>query len=178
MALAPRRDRASSDVLTQKEEEALKGRDQAIIDEAKYRFKRAQDWESDFLKLYHDDVKFANGDSDNGWQWPDNIKRDRDVNNRPCLTINKTKMHVLMLANEARQNQPQPKIRPVGEQVSYQAAEIWEGLLRYIQYVSNGDAVRMQAKESQLEGGIGYWRIQPDYEDDRSFNQELTDFAA
>ena len=82
-------------------------------------------------------------------------------------------MHVLMLANEARQNQPQPKIRPVGEQVSYQAAEIWEGLLRYIQYVSNGDAVRMQAKESQLEGGIGYWRIQPDYEDDRSFNQEL-----
>src|SRR5215831_10924210 len=173
MALSPRRSRADSDALPPKEEERIKGRDQAIIDEAKYRFKRAQAWEGGFLKLYNEDVKFANGDSDNGWQWPDNIKRDRDFSNRPCLTINKTKMHVLMLANEARQNQPQPHIKPVGDKVSYQAAEIWEGLLRHIQYVSNGDAVRMQAKESQLEGGIGYWRIQPDYEDDRSFNQEL-----
>ncbi len=173
MAQTPRRDGANSDVLTPREEERIKGRDRAILDEAKYRFKRAQDHESTFLKLYTEDVKFSNGDSDNGWQWPDAIKRSRDTVDRPCLTINKTKMHVLMLANEARQNQPQPKIRPVGEKVSYQAAEIWEGLLRYIQYVSNGDAVRMEAKESQLEGGIGYWRIQPDYEDDRSFNQEL-----
>jgi hypothetical protein len=173
MALALRRSHADSDVLSPQEEERLKGRDQAIIDEAKYRFKRAQAWEGGFLKLYNEDVKFANGDSDNGWQWPDNIKRDRDFSNRPCLTINKTKMHVLMLANEARQNQPQPHIKPVGDRVSYQAAEIWEGLLRHIQYVSNGDAVRMQAKESQLEGGIGYWRVQPDYEDDGSFNQEL-----
>ncbi len=172
MAFAPRRV-PDSDILEADEVDELRGRDEGIISEAKYRFNRVREWEGAFLQLYNEDVKFANGDSDNGWQWPDNIKRDRDTSQRPCLTINKTKQHVLMLANEARQNQPQPKIRPIGGEVSYEAAEIWEGLLRHIQYVSNGDAVRMQAKESQLEGGIGYWRVQPDYENDESFNQEL-----
>src|SRR5580658_209993 len=132
---------------TEREQELAKDADTQIIDEAKYRFKRGQDWEGGFLKLYNEDVKFANGDSDNGWQWPDNIKRDRDVNNRPCLTVNKTKMHVLLLANEARQNPPQPKVKPVGDKVSYEAAEVWEGLLRHIQYVSNAVDVRMKAKE-------------------------------
>ena len=131
------------------------------------------DWEADFRHLFNEDTKFANGDSDNGWQWPENIKRDRDINNRPCLTINKTKMHVLLLANESRQNMPQARVKPVGEKVSFEAAEIWEGLLRHIQYISDAGSVHTQAKEAQLEGGIGYWLIQPDYEDDRSFNQEL-----
>lgn len=153
--------------------EAVWDKDSAILNEAKRRFKRAMDWEKDFLHLYDEDTKFANADSDNGWQWPENIKQERDFQNRPCLTINKTKMHVLLLANEARQAPPQAKVKPVGGEVSYEAAEVWEGLLRHIEYISDAQSVYTQAKESQLEGGMGYWQIQPDYEDDRSFNQEL-----
>ena len=41
--------------------------DEKIIQEAKDRFKKVQDWEADFRRLYLMDVKFANGDSDNGW---------------------------------------------------------------------------------------------------------------
>ncbi|HVI04838.1 MAG TPA: portal protein, partial [Sphingomicrobium sp.] len=112
-------------------------------------------------------------DSDNGWQWLDTVKQDRDIARKPCITINKTKMHVLMLANEARQNQPSARIKPVGDKVSYDAAEIWEGLLRHIEYVSNAQSVYIKAKEDQLEGGVGYWRITHDYADDRSFDQEI-----
>lgn len=147
--------------------------DQRIISEAKDRFQRAMDWEGDSRKLFNDDTKFANGDSDNGWQWPDNIKRDRDINNRPCLTVNKTKMAVLQLANEARRNPPSARVKPVGEQVSYDAAQVWEGLIRHIEYVSDAQSVYTKAKEDQLEGGIGYWQVQPDYIDDQSFDQEL-----
>lgn len=153
--------------------EAGKSYDQRIIDEAKYRFRRAQEWEGGFRKLYTEDVKFANGDSDNGWQWPENIKRDRDLRNLPTLTVNKTKMHVLLLANEARQNPPQARVKPVGEKVSYDAAQVWEGLVRHIEYISNAQSIYIHTKEAQLEGGIGYLRLGHDFVDDRSFDQEL-----
>ena len=48
--------------------------DEKIVQEAKDRFKKCQDWESDFLRLFVMDVKFANADSDNGWQWPDDLR--------------------------------------------------------------------------------------------------------
>jgi hypothetical protein len=61
--------------------------DDKILTEAKERFKRAQTWESNFRRLFVQDEKFAYGDTDNGWQWPDDIRRDREVNKRPALTI-------------------------------------------------------------------------------------------
>jgi hypothetical protein len=147
--------------------------DAAILDEARSRFKRASDWESEFRKLYVEDVKFANADTDNGWQWPDHVKRDRDLNNRPSLTINKVKPIVVSLANEARQNRPQAGVKPVGDRVSFAAAQVWEGLLRHVDYTSNAGSVYVAAKECQLEGGIGYWRVAHDYVDETSFDQEI-----
>lgn len=155
------------------EQEAPDGTDQQILDEAKYRFKRGRDWEGSCNKNADEDEKFANGDSDNGWQWPDNVKKDRDIRNRPCLTINKTKMHVLALANESRRNPPAAKVKPVGEEVSFKAAQVWEGIFRHIQYNSDAASVYIKAKENQLERGIGYWLVKPDWEDERSFNQDL-----
>jgi Phage P22-like portal protein len=145
----------------------------ALLLEAKERFKRAQDWEGGVRKLYIDDVKFANGDSDNGWQWPDNVKEDRDQNNRPCLTVNRTKTIVNKLVNEAKKNPPEPRIKPVGEAASFEAAKVWQELIRHIQYVSNFAQVHGQAKENQLEGGIGYWHVCHDFVDQESFDQEL-----
>lgn len=147
--------------------------DKRILDEAKERFKRAQDWEGDFRKLYTEDVKFANADGDNRWQWSDTITKDRDLANKPCLTINKTKPIVVSLSNESRQNQPSARIKPVGERVSFKAAQVWEGIIRHIEYISNAQSHYSKAKESQLEGGIGYWKIAHDYVDDESFDQEL-----
>ena len=77
------------------------GPDEKIVQEAKDRFKRVQDWEIQFRELYNVDVKFANGDSDNGWQWPDDLRKDREINKRPSLTINKTAQHVAQIVNDA-----------------------------------------------------------------------------
>jgi len=147
--------------------------DEQILYEAKERFQRAQEWEGEFRRLYIEDVKFANGDSDNNWQWPDSVLDDRDINDRPSLTVNKTRTIINKLVNEAKQNPPEPRIKPVGGKVSFEAAQVWEGIVRHIMYVSNGQAVIGQAKECQLEGGIGYWLVTHDFIDDRSFDQEL-----
>lgn len=147
--------------------------DDKIIEEAKGRFKRVQDWESEFRRLYVADVKFANGDSDNGWQWPDNLRRDREINKRPALTINKTARHVALITNDARQNKPSISIKPTNDDASFESAQIFEGIIRNIEYVSAAQTIYDNATESQVEGGIGYWRINSRFLHERTFDQEL-----
>lgn len=153
--------------------------DRAILNEAKERFDRVREWESDFRALYIADVKFANGDPDNGWQWPDDIRGarggtgSRDVNPRPCLTINKVAQLVLLITNDARQNKPAIKIAPTGEHDSFEAAEVFEGIIRYIERVSRAQTIYDEAVESQVEGGIAYWRVNTKFVDDDSFDQDL-----
>ena len=147
--------------------------DEKIVQEAKDEYKLDMDWESDFRNLFRQDVKFANGDSDNGWQWPDDLRKDREKNKRPALTINKTAQYVKLITNNARQNKPSINIKPMGKEASYEAAQIYEGLMRHIEYISSAQNIYDEATENQVEGGIGYWRVIQKYTDDDSFDQEL-----
>src|SRR6185437_9630767 len=147
--------------------------DEKIVQEAKDRFKRCQDWESDFRRLYLMDVKFANADSDNGWQWPDDLRADREVNKRPALTLNKVQRLVAMITNDARQNKPSITIKPTGNESSYKSAQVYEGLVRDIEYKSAAQNIYDDCTDSQVEGGIAYFRVNQVYTDDESFDQEL-----
>lgn len=147
--------------------------DEEILIEAKERFKRAKNWESQFHILFTTDVKFANGDSDNGWQWPDDLRKDRETNKRPALTINKTQRHVSLITNDARQNKPSITVRPTNDLASFKSAQVYEGLIRDIEYKSGAQDIYDEATDSQVEGGVAYWRIEQVYTETKSFNQEL-----
>lgn len=151
--------------------------DEKIIQEAKTRFQRVSDWESSVRRLYVADVKFANADSDNSWQWPDDLRRDRETNKRPCLTINKVKNHVALITNDMRMNKPSVSVKPVGDETNYDAAQIYEGIIRHIEYISSAPVIYADAGESQVEGGFAYWRVNSRYVSDEanvdSFSQEL-----
>lgn len=147
--------------------------DDKIVQTAKERFRRCEDWESSFRRLFVDDLKFANGDSDNHWQWPDALRRMREVDRRPCLTINKTRQHNLQIINDAKQNKPGVVVHPVSTEATYESAQMFEGVVRHVEYVSNAQAAYDTATEFQVEGGIGYWRVVTDYEGDDSFDQEI-----
>ncbi len=153
-------------------EDGLTG-DGKIVAEAKRRFGNCQEWESTSRKLFWEDVKFANGDSDNQYQWPGSIYRNRDIEDRPCLTINKTRQHNLQIINDGRQNKSSVKIKPLGNKASYEAAEIFEGLVRHTEYISNAQDAYDTARKFQVEGGIGYWRVVTDYVGNDSFDQEI-----
>lgn len=147
--------------------------DEKIVHEAKKRFDRCEKWESQARKHYLNDTKFANGDSDNNYQWPDNIRQQRDVDQKPCLTINKTAQQNLQIVNDAKKNKPGVNIRPVGDEATYDAAEAYEGIVRHVEYISNATTAYDKASETQVEGGVGYWRVVTDYENDDSFDQEI-----
>lgn len=148
-------------------------KDQELITEAKARFQRAKDFEDDFRKLFVDDIKFCNADSDNGYQWPDAIRRQRQDDAKPLLTINKTRQHALMVINESKENKPSVRVNAVGGDASYESAQVYEGVIRHIEYQSNAADAYDTALEFQVEGGIGYWRVVTDYAGDDSFDQEI-----
>lgn len=147
--------------------------DDKIIREAQDRFERCEKWEGEARKHYLNDVKFANGDSDNLFQWPDAVRQNRDIDQRPCLTINKTHQHNLMIVNDAKKNKPSVTVHPVSNGATYQAAEAFEGIVRHIEYISNAQTAYDTAVTGQVEGGVGYWRVVTDYENDDSFDQEI-----
>jgi hypothetical protein len=153
-------------------DDTLKG-DEKIIDEARKRFKRCAEWEDAARKRYVEDIKFAEGDSDNKWQWDETQYDDRADQKKPTLTVNKTREHNLQILNDQRQNKSQIKIRPVGAGATFKSAEIYEGIVRHIEYQSRALEAYDAAAYCQIYGGWGYWRITTDYVDDDSFEQEI-----
>lgn len=147
--------------------------DDKLLTEAKARFKRCQDFEADFRTLFLADLKFVNADSDNGYQWPEGMRKNRDQDKRPSLTINKTRQHALMVINEAKENRPSVKVSAVGGDASYESAQVYEGVIRHIEYQSNAADAYDTALDFQVKTGIGYWRVVTEYAGDDSFDQEI-----
>lgn len=145
--------------------------DADILHEARERFRRIVDWESGFRSTYIDDIRFVHGDADNHWQWPNNMYSERGE--RPSLTINKTRQHCLQIINDAKQNKPQIRISPVSDEATKASADIFTGICRHIEYISNASTAYDTATEHQVHGGIGWWRIIRDYEEDGGFEQGL-----
>lgn len=147
--------------------------DEEIVDEARKRFRRCMAWEATARSRYKDDIKFVNADPDNGWQWPMAVRKNRDVDKRPCLTINKTRQFCLNIINDAKQNKPSVKVRPVGDKATFDGSEVMEGIIRHIEYRSNAQVAYDKAGETQVYGGIGYWEVTSDYAGPDTFDQEL-----
>lgn len=145
----------------------------SVVDIAKQRFMRAKAAYSLSRQLAIDDTRFALGDSDNGWQWPEGIRQSRQIEQKVCLTVNMTAQHVNQTVNNMRQNRPQCRVLPVDSGSDKKTAEIFGGLIRNIQTSSNADDAHDVAAEHSCIGGEGYWRILTEYENERSFNQRI-----
>jgi hypothetical protein len=145
--------------------------DAEILKEAKQRFERCVAWESDWRERALLDMKFANGDSRNGWQWDDNVRTERG--SRPSLTYNQVRQHNLQVINDARQNKAQIKVTPTGGRASYEAAQVFSGIIRRIEYVSKAVDAYSTATYHQVESGMGYVRVDTDYVDENSFDLDL-----
>jgi len=147
--------------------------DEKIVIEAHKRFHACEQYEATARANFDYDYKFVHGDSINMYQWDSWVVGDRVANQRPCLTINKTMQHCLQIINDGKQNKPGVNIRPVGDTASYEAAQIYQELVRHIEYNSNAENVYDNASEFQVYAGIGYWRIVTDYISDKSFDQDI-----
>jgi len=148
-------------------------RQRKVLDEARTRFQRCENWEATWRARSVDDEKFGEGDSDNLYQWPEDIRNRMEQQTKPMLTVNKTKQHCLDILNDARQSRVAIKIRAVGDGASFDSAEVYNGVVRHIEYNSNAATAYQTGLKAAVMGGAGYWRIVTDYANDDSFDQEI-----
>ena len=126
-----------------------------------------------------DDLRFMAGSPDNQWQWPADVLSTRgsvqgqSINARPCLTINKLPQHVRMVTNEQRQNRPSGKVIPADDNADVQVAEILNGVVRHIEYMSDADVAYDTACDNQVTYGEGYIRLLTEYCNDDTFDQDI-----
>jgi len=149
------------------------------LSEMRNRFKVAVSAYSDTREDQLDDLRFMAGSPDNHYQWPADVLSVRGsvqgqtINARPCLTINKLPQHVRQVTNEQRQNRPSPNVIPVDDKADVEVAEVFDGMIRHIEYISNADVAYDTACDNQVTFGEGYIRILTEYCDEKSFDQDI-----
>jgi hypothetical protein len=147
--------------------------DEKLIEQAHKEFETDYEYESNSREAWKLDLKFANGDPDNKFQWDATYAKDRELNKRPCLTINKVKIHNRQITNEARQNKPSVRVYPVDNGADKETAKIFNGIIRHIETNSDAETAYDMAGDFAVDAGIGYWRVITDYASDDSFDQEI-----
>lgn len=149
--------------------------DDAIVQEANERWKAINDWQGVEDQRSREDIKFANADARNNWQWPTKIYERRTSGDEefPCLTINAVRGHNDLIINQIAKNDWAPKIRPTGGKASYQSAKIYESLIKRILDRSKWPAQRRKISEHQVDGGLGYAIIETGYVSNKTKDQEI-----
>lgn len=140
-----------------------------IIKDAQEAFHAAQEAESKNRALWVEDMRFARL----GEQWPAKVKRQRELEGRPCLTINRLPAFIRQVTNDARQNRPAIRCHPVADGADPRTAEILNGLIRNIEYSSNADVAYDTALDHAVTGGFGYFRISTEYAAEDVFEQDI-----
>ena len=114
------------------------------------------------------DLKFVAGE-----QWPAELQNSRQLESRPCLTINKLDGFCRQVSNQQRQQRPRMKAHPTNTEATKKVADVITGICRHIEANSNADTAYDTAFDLAVKMGWGYWRIVTDYEREDSFNQEI-----
>jgi hypothetical protein len=154
-------------------------KDKDIIDTALHRMTMAIAAYSDSREDELDDLRFYAASPDNQYQWPADVLATRGsvqgqtINARPCLTINKLPQHVRQVTNDQRQNRPSGKVIPADDKADVEVAEIFNGMVRHIEYMSDADVAYDTACENQVAYGEGYIRLLTEYESPNSFDQNI-----
>ena len=143
--------------------------DKDILKIAKERLVECIESDTENRSRQLEDLKFSTLD-----QWPQEMRsqRENDVNGaRPCLTIDKINQYIVQVANDMLKNKPGVKPRPVDDAADIETADIFAGIVRFIEDISSSSIAYSVAGESQVRIGEGYFRVITDYIDENSFDQ-------
>lgn len=143
--------------------------DKDLLKDARQQWQECVDAEAECREESLDDIKFARL----GEQWGDADAKQRRDEGRPMLTINRLPAFARQVVNDARQNKPSIKVRPVDDQGDPAVAEVLNGVIRNIEAISGADIAYDTAVENAVYGGIGYLRCDVDYAHDDSFDLDI-----
>jgi hypothetical protein len=114
------------------------------------------------------DFKFRAGE-----QWPTNVIQERQAENRPVVTVNRTGQFIRQVTGDLRKNPPSIRIRPVGDGADSDTARVIGGIIRKIEQNSDAQNAYITAIEHAATGGLGHWRVLTQYSQWDVFEQDV-----
>lgn len=146
-------------------------KDDKTLDRAKERYKTAKDGWSDVYSKAVDDQNFLSDEPFAQWDKEEATSRTRVK--RPVLTIDQLGQFIHQVVNDIRMNTPSIKVMPDGDGADVETAEIYEGLIRAIEYNSNADVAYDTSVDFSVKSSVGFIRVDHDYISSTGFDQEL-----
>jgi hypothetical protein len=140
----------------------------SFIDLALDRWKVADEAESESRKESMEDLRFSIGE-----QWSPMLKSQRQLDGRPCLTMDQIQQSLRQVCNEQRQQRPAINVNPVGNGADTDSAEIWQGIVRHIEVQSDAEIAYDTAFESMARCGRGHFRLLAKYSDTEEGVQDI-----
>jgi hypothetical protein len=93
--------------------------------------------------------------------WPAAIAQQRELDQRPCHTINLLPGAIAQVTNEQRAHRPSLRVSPAGGAATVAVAQICDGLLRHIQRDSRAPIAYDVASAEAAGAGVvsGDYRV-------------------
>jgi len=142
--------------------------DDELIAKSLKRFQITADTESESRKKELEDLRFSIGTG----QWDEAVKANREVEGKPCLTVNRANAFLRQYTGDERQHRPSMLVNPVGSGADIEVAKIHQGSLRHIEVASFADITYDDSYDMMMRIGRCPWRIKTDFVSDMSFDQE------
>ena len=136
--------------------------------EVKRLLQAAQDVETDNRQAAKDAHLFVSK-RDGQWEpyWWNNAK------GRPRYTFDMTGPIIDQVAGEMEQADFNINIKPAGGDATKQDAQVYDGIIRNIENISNATDVFNHAARNMVTSGIDGWKVVNNYYDNKSFHQDL-----
>lgn len=107
-----------------------------------------------------------------GEQWDDTMRADREMDNKPCITVNRLPAFVGQVVGNRRLNETVIKVSPdIGG--SKKVAFVRQGLIRSVEKTSKADRAYNNAFQNAVICGIGNFGLTPQYARDDVFEQDI-----
>jgi hypothetical protein len=161
---------------------------EAVVVRAREFARDGETYWADNWAAAEEDLWFLDGSG----QWPDEIRKEREAEGRPCLTNNVLPTFVDQVIGDQRQNKPNIKISKsrftkvqdksgqhndleipsVDGKNLYSLPDVMSGIVKSIENKCDAETSYDLAFESAVESGMGYLRVRSDWCND-DFEQEL-----
>lgn len=142
----------------------------ARLQVARERLRVAQEYDRSNEEQMHEDGLFLVGGRN---QWPAEALRERDTFGRPVFTGNLFPPLLAQITGEIRRNKPGIVCKPGDSDATKEAADVFEGLIRSIERLSQAHRVYARVGKAAASVGKGHMRLVSVYADDQSFDVEL-----
>lgn len=142
--------------------------DNDLLRRAREEYQADIDAERENREEAFDDLLFRAGD-----QWPEGVPEQREADGRPCVTVNRIPQFIRQVTGDIRINKPSIKVRPADDKSDKDQAKVLEGLTRQIESESDAEFAYICGAEAATTCGMGHWRVDTEFADDRSFDQDI-----